>query len=480
MDTENAHHKDSKGVKIRKTPAAIIGLGVISGTVYLFNFKLLSLVPDNLQTTDIQFYVFMNLFLSVIYLIAVLLVYRCKSISGSSFSLIGIIIFLAIVFRLFLVPAHPAVLSNDMYRYIWDGRVQQRGINPYNYPPAAEELKTLREDKIFPNINRKDSPTIYPAGAQVLFRIFYALAGDSVSGYKGFMAFFDVMSLLLLTALLKKYGFDPSRVIIYAWNPLVIFEISYSGHLEGLVVFFILAAFYFTTAQKKIPGFIFLAFSSAIKLYPALLFAAFLNRGSRIKGILTFCITFLLLYLPFISAGGKLSGFLPVYLQNPYESFNLGLKKFVMDLIPDLDYYILSRLFVILVLIAGLVVFLREKKGIQTIHHAYILAGLLIILMPASLHPWYVILIVPFLAFYPNFAWMIFTVTVSLSYLKYVSPQGIMPSWVLMAEYLPLFVLLAAGFLFKRMSVHGFRVQRFRGSGFYRFRIDIAAKSTKI
>jgi hypothetical protein len=157
-----------------------------------------------------------------------------------------------------------------------------------------------------------------------------------------------------------------------------------------------------------------------------------------------------LLYLPFISAGSKISGFLPVYLKNQYESFNLGLKDLLMRLIPALDYYLLSLLFIIALAIAAVLVFLKEKRDLEVLRHAYILTGLLMILMPASLHPWYVILILPFLVIYPNPAWLIFTCTVTLSYLKYASPQGIMPTWVLLAEYLPLFALLAAGYILKR------------------------------
>ena len=71
--------------------------------------------------------------------------------------------------------------------------------------------------------------------------------------------------------------------------------------------------------------------------------------------------------------------------------------------------------------------------------------------MPASLHPWYLILIIPFLTIYPNAAWLIFTCTVSLSYLKYTSPRGIMPTWILLVEYLPLFAILATGFIFNNM-----------------------------
>jgi hypothetical protein len=179
------------------------------------------------------------------------------------------------------------------------------------------------------------------------------------------------------------------------------------------------------------------------------LLAAFLNRRERIKGIITFSATIMLLYLPFLGAGSKISGFLPVYLKNPYESFNLGLKNLLMRLIPDLDYHLLSLMFIIALVIAGLVVLLKSKEDIEVIRYAYILVGLLMILMPASLHPWYVILIIPFLVIYPNPAWLIFTCTVTLSYLKYTSPQGIMPTWILLIEYLPLFALMAAGWILK-------------------------------
>ncbi|MBW2450587.1 MAG: DUF2029 domain-containing protein [Deltaproteobacteria bacterium] len=241
------------------------------------------------------------------------------------------------------------------------------GINPYLYPPQADELKSLRDNQIFPNINRKDYPTIYPAGAQIFFRISYVLAGDSVAAFKAIMVFFDILTLLVLTALLRVHGFKTSRVIVYAWNPLVIFEIAYSGHLEGLTVFLMAIALYLCAIHRKMPAIIVLALSAAVKLYPALLLAAFLNRGDRIKGIITFSATIMLLYLPFLGAGGKILGFLPVYLKNPYESFNLGLKHLLMRLIPGLDYHLLSLVFILALVIAGLVVLLKSKEDIEVI-----------------------------------------------------------------------------------------------------------------
>jgi hypothetical protein len=170
------------------------------------------------------------------------------------------------------------------------------------------------------------------------------------------------------------------------------------------------------------------------------------------------------LYLPFIGAGNKISGFLPVYLKNPYEIFNLGLKYLLMRLIPGIDYYLLSLLFIAVLAIAGLVVFLRYKEDTEVLWYAYFLSGLLMILMPASLHPWYVILIIPFLAIYPSAAWLIFTCSVTLSYLKYASPEGIMPTWILLVEYLPLFAILITGFMFSKYS----RRQKIAGREFSR------------
>jgi alpha-1,6-mannosyltransferase len=449
MDMERPNRKHTERFNSRAVFVTLAGLGMLCTAVYLVNFKIYAFVPAFSGISGIELHVGMSLFLSALYLSAVVLVLKLAPKDQTCRSLTGLIILFGIIFRICLVPAEPSVLSKDMYRYIWDGRVQQAGINPYLYAPAVEELETLRDDRIFPNINRKDSPTVYPAGAQLYFRAVHAVVGDSVSGYKAFMVFFDIMTLFVLTALLGAHGFNSSRIIIYAWNPLAIFEIAYSGHLEGLMVFLMVSALYFYTLHRKTPGVIMLALAAAVKMYPALLLAAFLNRGHRAKGILTFCAALLLLYLPFMGAGGKISGFLPVYLKNPYESFNLGLKHFLMYLIPGLDYSLLSQLFIVILMIAGLVILLKEKEGPDLLRHAYILAGLLLILMPASLHPWYVILIIPYLVFYPSPGWLMFTCTVTLSYLKYVSPRAIMPTWVLLAEYLPLFTLLVAGFILK-------------------------------
>jgi hypothetical protein len=284
------------------------------------------------------------------------------------------------------------------------------------------------------------------------------IVGDSVAGYKSLMTLFDVLTLFALLALLRVYGFDDTRFIIYAWNPLVIFEIAYSGHLEGLTVFWMVLALYLNATHKPMLAVASLAISSAIKLYPALLLPALLNPGERLKGILTFTVSIVLLYLPFFIAGRKVLGFLPIYLQNPNESFNLGLKYLMMHLLPQLNYYLLSKIFLLGLIAAGLFIFFKSKQRDQAIRYAYLLTGLLIVLMPASLHAWYVIILIPFLCFYPAVAWLLFSCTVTLSYLKYVTPSGIMPTSVFLLEYGLLITLLAGGYILKWYAGKGRKI----------------------
>ena len=290
MDLEKPHQVKPIDSPFHPVLMTIVGLGVISGALYFFNFRLQSVLDASqlIAATRIQFYVFIFFVLSLLYLISIYLIFKFRASWSGSNSLVSIIILFAVLFRVLLVPADPEVLSKDMYRYIWDGRVQQNGLNPYQYPPDAAELKKQRDDQVYPHINRKSYPTLYPPGAQLFFRLFHLIVGNSVIGFKGLMSLFDILTLFVLLALLRVYQYEGWRILIYAWNPLVIFEIAYSGHLEGLTVFWMVLAFYLYAIHKQTPAIVALAVSSAIKLYPALLLPALLNRGNRVKGCLAF------------------------------------------------------------------------------------------------------------------------------------------------------------------------------------------------
>jgi len=207
-------------------PAAIILfiLGLISGSIYLFNFPLGRLVQigfPNLTSTHV--FVVQFLFLHVLYLTALYLAYKKLDNHGRSFSLLLILLLFGVFFRVCLIRSTP-VLSSDIYRYVWDGRVQSQGINPYVHPPSSNSLVPLRDTKIYPHINRASSPTIYPPGAQIYFLLTHWLVGDSIVGMKVTLVFCDLLTMVLLVSLLSTYGLPPTRFIVYGWNPLVIVE----------------------------------------------------------------------------------------------------------------------------------------------------------------------------------------------------------------------------------------------------------------
>jgi alpha-1,6-mannosyltransferase len=425
-------------------------LGALSGTVYLlhsqFDRLLRFLFSPAMEATAIHLLLFKFFILYGLYLVAVwaVLIEPKRSSTGKA-ALLTIFLF-AVFFRVCLLGSAPS-LSSDIYRYVWDGRVQAQGMNPYLYPPSADSLASLRDEVIYPNINRRNAPTIYPAGAQIFFFLSHRISGDSLHGLKGLLVGFDVLSMVVLIGLLRAHGMSETRFVVYAWNPLVVTEIAGSGHLEGLIVFLVLAALYLYTIDKKILCLLSLAFASAAKIYPALLLPALINKGERIKNILWFFLAILILYVPYGSAGDKLLGFLPIYITNPYESFNLGLKYVVMEVFSGLDYFLVTKVFLGILFATGLIIFFLNKKKEEVIKYSLVLITLQLILMPTALHPWYVVWLIPLLAFYPSPAWLIFSGTVALSYLKYVSPTGSMPTWVILVEYIPLFGLLIAEYV---------------------------------
>src|SRR5258708_1038582 len=139
------------------------------------------------------------------------------------------------LFRLILVPLDPPRLSTDIYRYIWDGRVQGAGINPYLHLPVDSQLAGLRDDSIYPNINRKEyAHTIYPPVAQFFFFIVTRMT-QSIPGFKGVLVLIDLLTVGLVAATLRAIGQPAERVIVYPWHPLPIFEFPVSGHIDPLM-----------------------------------------------------------------------------------------------------------------------------------------------------------------------------------------------------------------------------------------------------
>lgn len=145
----------------------------------------------------------------------------------------GEILLISIVLRALLLPL-PPTLSDDLLRYVWDGRVVHAGHNPYLLAPEAEELAGLRDD-LWLRMPHRQIATVYPPLALLTFSIASRLPAPMTS-LKILLTLADLLTVVLLMALLRVLGRCRGEAVWYAWNPLVTLEIAGMGHVDALVV----------------------------------------------------------------------------------------------------------------------------------------------------------------------------------------------------------------------------------------------------
>ena len=182
----------------------------------------------------------------------------------------------AVLFRVALVAA-PPTLSSDVYRYVWDGRVQAAGHHPYKFPPVDPMRAEFRDETVYPKIEHPEIPTIHPPLAEMLFAGLAGL-GLGVTGFKAAMALCDVVAIGALIALLRALRRPRELALLYAWNPLAVVETAWSGHVEPAGIALLLLAIAAVTTGRGARA--AAAFGAAIqtKLLPLLLVPGFLRR----------------------------------------------------------------------------------------------------------------------------------------------------------------------------------------------------------
>jgi hypothetical protein len=230
---------------------------------------------------------------------------------------LGLVLGVAVILRLALISG-PPLLSSDIYRYVWDGRVQDAGINPYRYIPADPALAALRDTAIYPHINRSDyAPTIYPPAAQAIFAAVSAIS-DSVIAMKIAMVGFEALAIACLMVILRRLHRPVSQVLIYAWNPVALWEFAGSGHVDAAAIGFIALAF-LLRAQPTRSGLtgIMLGAAILVKFLPAVIGPA-LFRADRggwrlVAATVATIALFYGFYVWFDGAGSKVFGFLGGY-----------------------------------------------------------------------------------------------------------------------------------------------------------------------
>jgi alpha-1,6-mannosyltransferase len=373
----------------------------------------------------------------------------------------------AALFRLILVPLDPPRLSTDIYRYIWDGRLQGAGINPYLYLPVDPRLAGLRDDSIYANINRKEyAHTVYPPVAQIFFFAVTRLT-QSIPGFKGILVFLDLVTVGLLVATLRAIGQPAERVIVYAWHPLPIFEFGGSGHIDALMICFVALALFARARQKfGLAGFA-LGAATLVKFFPVILLPAIYKRWDK-KLPITFATTIVTCYLPYLlGAGAGVLGFLPQYakeegLQNGSRYYILLLIDYILDwcgVVHELPPAIFTSIALAALAAIAIWAFYRQaplgREGRETqgqwIHSGFVLALTFSILL-SSFYPWYYSWIVPFLCFVPNSAALALTLFLWPLYRSLFEQSGDALFRFQSRIFLPFFALLVLMWIMRRRS----------------------------
>jgi alpha-1,6-mannosyltransferase len=253
---------------------------------------------------------------AVVYLLAVLVVVK----GGGGRRAVWVVLAVAAALRLPLVVSDP-FLSTDVYRYVWDGRVQASGVNPYQYLPADPALASLRDDWVYPRINRAEyARTIYPPVAQMVFAA-VGFVWSSVTAVKAVMVGFEVLAVFCLLRLLAAAGLPLQRVLIYAWNPLPVWAFAGNGHIDAVAIGFLASALLLRVLRRDGWAGVALGLAVTTKFLPAVVAPALWRRGAGWRMALAAVGTFLVVYALYSGAGRHLFGFLAGYgAEEGYDS----------------------------------------------------------------------------------------------------------------------------------------------------------------
>lgn len=323
-----------------------------------------------------------------------------------------------LVLRLLLLSV-PPTLSDDIYRYRWDGRVQAAGLNPYAEPPASASLADLR-DELWEGVNYKRIRTIYPPLAQWLFALTYRIH-PGLTSYQVMAVVGDQMVALLLLAALGAWQLPRWRVAVWAWHPLVAVEFASSGHFDAWAVAAVVLAVLAWRHRRAWLGTLALAAGILVKSWPLLLAPLLVvRRGWRTTLLLVGTVAGA--YALYLGAG---AGILQPWLEYTGRwRFN------------DSIFWLLRTLTGSLALAKALaavlwLALLRElwHRDVDPLRGSYWLLLAALMLMP-TVHPWYLLWPLPLAALALDAGWIALTVLAPLAYWILVGAGPDSNAWV--------------------------------------------------
>ncbi len=396
----------------------------------------------------------------------------------------------AVLFRLLLLFTQPT-LSDDIYRYIWDGYVANNGVSPYAYPIDAPELDYLDiPERRQANNSWMASP--YLPAAQALFRGLTGIFPLKAIYFQGAAVVFDLLSAGLIGRLLTAVKLPPRRILIYLWNPLVIVETAHSAHLDALMVLLTLLGVWFVVRSRG-PGIggrfqkalspLFLGLGVLTKILPGLLGPVLVWRWRWWQTVLFGATVIGLLVPAGLRAGwglvGPLDGrglFGALRIYGDGWNFNSGLFHWLEVFLGNVgveDVNNWAKRVVGVLMVAVLTAVFLAARRYQDDNRALLRLSAVpfmgYILLTTTVHPWYLHILLAFVPFLPGkhqpvrqfgklpykllgidsgwlltIPWLYLSGALALSYLTYIDPLDFRElEWVRQIEWLPVLVILS-------------------------------------
>ncbi|HET6266646.1 MAG TPA: hypothetical protein VFG11_02940 [Acidobacteriota bacterium] len=341
---------------------------------------------------------------------------------------------IAVVIRLAVFFQEPSI-SEDFYRYVWDGRVQIAGFGPYDHAPQEPEVQSLRDGN-YERMHQKEYKSPYPAAAELLYRLL-AYTYPNLLLYKFGILAFDLLLIEVLRRLLAKASLHPANLLLYAWHPLPVIEFAGSAHMDIMGIALLAVSILMLESSHKALSGAFFSAAILTKLLPIFAFPWLVRKGGWKFVVAAAVVGIALLSIYYTPDLRMKNGLMVYYRIWRYNDSLFGVMyKWFGGAEPARNW---GLFFVILITAFCYAASYPIYRSIWIIFAAFILFSPVV-------HPWYVCWVIPFLAFYPNKTWIFFTGWVAIAYLiRYLYPGGNWPDllWLKLVVYGPLYGLLA-------------------------------------
>ena len=322
----------------------------------------------------------------------------------------------------------PPGADDDIHRYVWDGRLQRLGYNPYLVVPSDPAVKGLHTAETR-NLNNPDLPSPYPPGAQLFFRAITAIQ-ESTFVLKVAFAVCELAIILVLLDMLRRRQRE-HLVLAFAWNPLLAIEVAGSGHIDILGAMLLVISGAALARSWRAIAALTLGLAVAVKFLPIVLLPLYWRRVRIRDAAVTACVVGLL-YVPFLNHGRIPTGSLGVYVQN---------FRFNGPVFAALDHIAPPQLLAGLAVLAGLTTatWLRSAATEWSLDaFAWPMAASL--LCAPVVFPWYLLWLLPFATSASTLLIILWTVSIFPIYVMWHfrtlgRPWGALPGWVMLLEY---------------------------------------------